>query len=242
MLHMPLSNYFRDSALGRLGRRVLRYAQIPGLLHLAILGCMEPVWARSEDVEPPAGYFFTRAREDELDEMAGCVGNDPATRAQLAELYRRFYAAGHQCAIVRTQDRMIGHLWAFSREYIVTIDDYKKTNLPFELDSNSVFTGNAFVAPEHRNRGVFQHLKLFLMREYPAKTRFYTWVDQTNTPSLAANRALGFEQLAVLRFAGPVSHSFLSLREASARAWTHFGRHWPRLRLDGRHLLSSTPR
>jgi hypothetical protein len=145
---------------------------------------------------------------------------------------------GSRCAIALHGDTVAGYIWCFSGEYMITLDDYRQRNLRVQLDPGSVFTGNAYVVPAHRQRGLFQRLKLFLMQTYPRDTRFYTWVNELNFPSLAANRRLGFRRLATLRFLGVFSRTLLFLRVMGGSRWRGFRTRWPVIKIEGERLLA----
>jgi hypothetical protein len=156
------------------------------------------------------------AGDSEVEQLAACAGHDPRQRARLAELYRGFFASGARCLSARRNGRVIGHLWAFTGEYTITVDDYRHTRIPVALDAHSVFTGNGYVVHELRNSGVFRQLKLRLIQAYPAGTSFYTWVDRRNDASLQVNRAVGYTPIAQVR-----------IRDLDA----------PALRLEGNRLI-----
>jgi GNAT superfamily N-acetyltransferase len=240
----------RHGGFTRVGQRLLASAHIPGLVSMVILGCSDPLPLAMADPATALDARFSCADEADLDAIAACADDDPPTRAQRLGLFRHFLAAGHCCAVARADDRVIGYVWAFAEAYLLTVDDYGHTRLPVGLEVGAIFTGNGYVTPSARNHGIFRHLKRYLMRQYPPGTPFYTSVNALNDASLAANRALGFTPLALVRFAGPLAHTRLSVCDLGTGHWTHFGRCWPaftiaatRLLVDTRplHAVSSAP-
>ena len=206
-----------------------------GLLWLAdvqILGLMGTV--ETQMFQPLAGYTFGFATLMNLDAILACA--PVADRAHLDVLFRKFFRTGSRCAIALNEARVVGYVWAFTGEYVITLDDYRRCNLNVRLDSRSVFTGNAYVMPQYRGRNLFQHLKLYLMQHYPSGTHFYSSIDDLNAPSLAASRRLGFRKLAMLRFVGVFSRTLLYVRETEDRRWRAFRTRWPILKLDGKRL------
>lgn len=243
-LSIRLEQFWRNLRRGgfaRLRNRLLRLAQIPGIVNLVILGCVDPALFDIDDKDSLPGYVFAEAYPREADELAACSTGDPESRARLQELFSQFFASGHRCVVARQDDRIIGHLWAFTNEYTITTDDYHLTRLPVTLDADSVFSGNAFVAQGHRNRGVFRQLKLYLMGKYPTGTHFYTWVDELNNASLAVNRALGFAPLAKLRVAIATPKPRVELRQEGSDAWTDIAPD-TRLSIAGMHIVIDNPK
>ncbi len=228
---------WRGGKLKRIFKRVLRYLRVPGTINLIVLGWAGPLLL---PIEAPAGYEFSLASETDVEEISACSNRDIAARAYSTTLFRQFFRAGHRCAVVRARGEMIGHLWAFKDEYIITLDDYRYTRLTIALETTSIFTGNAYIAPRHRDHGVFRQLKLYLMHQHARGTRFYAWVDELNGASLAANRVLGFEPLAVLRFGGSETQRQLSLQTFNSDEWLALDRPWPVLRIAENRLLIET--
>jgi len=144
-----------------------------------------------------AGYDFSLASPFDLDDILLCVPF--GDRRKLAELFRGFFARGFRCAIARNNSAVVGFNWAFTGECVITPDDYRHSTV-VSLDSRSIFTGNAYVAPEHRGRGVIRQLKSLLFGHYPKGTSFYTAVNDLNASSLRANTHMGFQQLATVRY------------------------------------------
>jgi GNAT superfamily N-acetyltransferase len=206
------------------------------LADIQILGLVEPVEAQT--FELLTGYTFGFATIMNLDAILDCA--PVVNREHLDVLFRKFFRDGSRCAIVLNEERVVGYMWAFTDEYVVTLDDYRRRNLSVRLDSRSVFTGNAYVASPHRGRGLFQRLKLYLMQHYPPGTHFYTSISDLNAPSIAANRRLGFSKLATLRFIGVFSRTLLYVREKESRQWRAFRTRWPNLKLDGIRLQTTS--
>jgi hypothetical protein len=220
----------RRGRLKRVGERIVRNLRSSRTINLIVLGCTRPALFPGET---PAGYEFSGAPEEEIREITACSSRTRSAGAYSTTLFRQFFRAGHRCVVARSQGRVVGHLWAFAGEYVVTVDDYRYTQLKIALDRMSVFTGNGYVDPHHRDHGVFRRLKLYLMHQYPAGTNFYAWVDESNAASLAANRALGFEPMAVLRFNGSPSRRQLTLHHLGGDQWIDLQRPWPTLRIAG---------
>lgn len=219
-----------------IGRRLLGSVHL-GSFHVVVLACRNPRLPAATDTARD-GFLLERVGTDRVQDLAACAGHNRRRRARLAELYRTFFAAGARCFVARLDDRMIGHLWAFSGEYTITVDDYRHTRLGLALDDGSVFTGNAHVTREFRNSGVFRQLKAFAVRDYPPGTRFYTWVDRMNDASLAVNRTMGYQPIARIRWTGRGARWNLALCPTGAASWTRLGRApWPRLRLAADRLL-----
>jgi GNAT superfamily N-acetyltransferase len=206
------------------------------LADIQILGLVDP--AETQTFQPLTGYSFEFATAMNLDAILACA--PVVDRKHLGMLFRGFFRDGFRCAIVLNEERVVGYMWAFTDEYVVTLDDYRRRNLSVRLDSRSVFTGNAYVASPHRGRGLFQRLKLYLMQHYPPDTYFYTSISDLNAPSLAANRKLGFSKLATLRFIGVFSRTLLYVREKESRQWRAFHTRWPNLKLDGIRLQTTS--
>lgn len=225
-------------------KRVLKVLAYYGFAHgsalwladIQILGLMDP--AEAQSFQPLTGYSFEFATSMDLDAILACA--PVVDREYLGLLFRKFFHDGSRCAIVLNEERVVGYLWAFTGEYVITLDDYRWRNLGVRLDSRSVFTGNAYVVSQHRGHGLFQRLKLYLMQHYPPGTHFYTSISDLNAPSLAANRRLGFSKLATLRFIGVFSHTLLYVREKENRRWRAFRTHWPNLKLDGIRLQTTS--
>jgi GNAT superfamily N-acetyltransferase len=221
-------------------KRVLKVLAYYGFAHgwalwladIEILGLVEPVDAQTFQLL--TGYTFGFATIMNLDAILACA--PVVDREHLGVLFRKFFRDGSRCAIVLNEERVVGYIWAFTGEYVVTLDDYRRRNLSVRLDSCSVFTGNAYVASQHRGRGLFQRLKLYLMQHYPPGTHFYTSISDLNAPSLAANHRLGFRKLAMLRFIGVFSRTLFYMREKDGRPWQAFRTRWPTLKLAGVQL------
>ncbi|MCR4347878.1 MAG: hypothetical protein NUV55_11845 [Sulfuricaulis sp.] len=232
--------HYREGGFVRIFKILASYGVANGgalwLADIQILRLMGAV--ETQTFQPLAGYTFGFATLMNLDAILVCAPN--ADRVHLDVMFRKFFRDGARCAVALNGERVVGYVWAFTGEYVITLDDYRRCNLNVRLDSRSVFTGNAYVIPPHRGRRLFQRLKLYLMQYYPPGTHFYTSIDDLNAPSLAANRRLGFRKLATLRFVGVFSRTMLYLREKDSQRWRAFRTHWPALKLDDGRLQTDS--
>ncbi len=186
----------------------------------------------TKPLKPLVGYAFGFAAESQLDAILSCVPD--AERDSLDKLFRRFFHDGCRCVVAYSQKRVVGYLWAFAGEYVITLDDYRRCCLRTRFPSGAVFTGNAYVMPTHRGHDLYQHMGLYLMSHYPAGTCFYASVNDLNVPSLTVNQRLGFTEMTTARFVGVFSRTLLYMREAGDSRWRRFPAPWPDLQLDGK--------
>ncbi len=228
--------HYREGGLWRVLKLLAFYGCAHGwalwLADMQILGLVGPVEPQALDQFP--GYSFGFATEMDIQMILSSV--PVIDRSHLERLFRRFFHDGSRCVIALFGSRVVGYMWAFSNKYVITLDDYRQRNLCVWLPSGAVFTGNAYVMPPHRGRGLFQRMKLYLMHDYPVGTNFYTSISDLNTPSLAANHKLGFRELATLRFVRVFSRTLLYVREKGERSWRPFRAGWPEPKLDGTRL------
>jgi hypothetical protein len=219
------------------GRRILKmlayYGSTTGfgawLADMRIL-CLSGA-AALQPLEPLAGYTFRFAGEADLPAILACVST--VERAYFDRLFHNFLRDGRRCVIALFEARVVGYLWAFTGEYVITLDDYRRRNVTVRLPANAAFIGNAFIASPHRSRGLYQRLTQYFMKQDPTFTNFYVLVSDLNTSSLAASHKLGFRELMTLRFVGLFSHTQLYIRETDVRRWRRFPAPWPSLKLDG---------
>lgn len=162
-----------------------------------------------------------------------------ADRNHLDRLFRKFFHEGHRCALVLCDGRVAGHLWAFTGQYVITLDDYHRSKLSVRLPPNAIFFGNAYVGAAHRGHGLYQRMSLYLMRRCPPGAYFYTAVSDLNAPSLAVNHKLGFKELAVVRFVHVFSCTLFYIRANAAHRWRSFLARQPDVELDGTRLRTS---
>jgi hypothetical protein len=202
------------------------------LADIQILG--RPGSVEAKPLEPLAGYYFGFATENQLNAILTCA--PVADRGALDKLFRRFFHDGYRCVVTFFEERVVGYLWAFTGEYVITLDGYRRCNLRARLPAGAVFTGNAYVTPSHRGRDLYQRMGLYLMRHYPLGTCFYAAVIDLNAPSLKVNHRLGFTEMATARFIGAFSRTLLYIRAAGSRRWRPFFTSCSDLRFDGARL------
>lgn len=159
-----------------------------------------------------------------------------ADRGKLRELFLDFFGRGFRCAIARHNDAVVGYNWGFTGGYTITVDDYRRHIARVNLQPGTVFTGNAYVRPEHRGRGVIRQLKRVLFSDYPTGTRFYTAISELNNSSLRANTRLGFEKLGTLRFTRTPFGNRLYLRANDGDRWACIDHATSSIQIDGRNL------
>ncbi len=190
----------------------------------------------------PADVVFSMADPSDLAAMVACTRGEEHP-ARLSALFTGFFAAGHNCAVARDQHGIVGYLWAFRGEYVLTFDAYGPHSMLVILEPNAVFTGNAFVRSDSRRRGIFRNLKHYLMRQYSPGTHFYTSINRENSASLTANRRLGFVPLATLRLLGLGSQAALWWRPADSAHWLRAGLRWPTMtmRPSAAHMTIGAP-
>lgn len=190
--------------------------------------------SETKTLQPLTGYTFAFATESDLNAILNSV--PVADRNHLDKLFRKFFHEGYRCVIVLFDDHVAGYLWAFTGEYVITADDYRRCNLSVRLPSGAVFIGNAYVVPAHRGHGLYRRMSLYLMWHCPPGACFYASISELNVPSLAVNHKLGFKELATVRFIGVFSHALLYIRENAAHRWRSFGTRRPNMELDGTRL------
>lgn len=233
--------HYRDGGIRRVLKHLAHYAcSHHWMLWMADMEVLGLAGSTESPVLPLLpGYTFRFATETDLEAILACV---PFTeRSQLDKLFSKFFHNGTRCTVVLFESRVVGYLWAFTGEYVITLDDYRRCNLQVHLPAGTLFTGTAYVEPLHRGRGLYQRLTSYLVSEYPSGTSFYTSVSDLNAPSLAANRKLGFSTVATLRFIGVLSYKLLYIRETGGRRWYPLSTHWPVLRVEGMHLRIESP-
>ena len=199
------------------------------LVDIRILGLVGA--SETKTLQPLTGYTFRFATESDLNAILTSVPD--ADRNHIDKLFRKFFHAGYRCVIVLFDKHVAGYLWAFTGEYVITADDYRRCNLGVRLPSGAVFIGNAYVVPAHRGHGLYRRMSLYLMRHCPPGACFYASISELNAPSLAVNHKLGFKELATVRFIGVFSRVLLYVREAGSHRWRWFHTRWSDLKFDG---------
>lgn len=216
------------------GKRIAYYgctqSWVLGLADVQILGLL--AFNPETGQESPDDCQCRLASPADLDAILLC--SPLADRSKLHKLFLEFFSRGSQCAVARHNDVVIGYNWAFTDNYIITIDDYRRHMARVELEPGTVFTGNAYVRPEHRGRGVIRKLKCALFSHFPSGTRFYTAVSNLNSSSLRANTRIGFEKLATLRFTRSPFGNRIYLRENGGGRWDYVGRTASIIQIEGR--------
>lgn len=203
-----------------------------GLADIQILGL--PEFSSGTGEAPPDDYLCLLASPADLDSILLC--SPPADRGKLRALFQEFFASGFHCAIARHRDAVIGYNWAFTGRYTITLDDYRRLTARVDLQPGTVFTGNAYVRPEYRGRGVIRQLKHVLFSHCPTGTRFYTAISELNHSSLRANLHVGFEKLAILRFARTPFGNHLYFRAGDGQRWENVGHAASAIQIDGREV------
>ena len=183
---------------------------------------------------PPSLYlpalenlFFSLAEPSDVAALMACTG---CSDIRLSRLFDDWFAAGHVCATARDETAIVGYVWAFTDEYVLTLDDYQKCSLPIAIEQGAIFTGTGFVHEAYRNRTLFRQLKYFLMQQYGTGTRFYSAINTLNLPSLKASDSLGFVPVAHLRFAGFGNRSSMWFQDLGSRGWRAAGMSWQQCR------------
>ena len=187
-------------------------------------------------------FTFSLADAGDVRLLAACSGLSESGR--LKRLFRQFFADGHLCAMVLSRAGIAGYMWGFRHQYVLTLDDYGPRSIPIRLQPSAVFTGNAYVRPELRGRGLFRRLKDFVMRQFPPATQFYSSINALNWPSLRVSEVLGFEAIASLRFMGLGHSTALWWQPAHEPAWRAAGLHWSSRSArveEGRLILQDQP-
>lgn len=233
----------------RLFQSVRRFGWKGVAKRIAYLGCTHSWMLGIADVQvlgltvydPTAGgreslsdYVFQLASPADLNAILLC--SPLAERDKLRTLFQGFFARGFRCAIARHNDTVVGYNWAFTGSYTITLDDYRHHTARVDLPPGTAFTGNAYVQPEHRGRGVIRKLKQLLFSRYPAGTRFYTAISELNRSSLRANTQVGFEKLATLRFTRTPFGNRVYLRAPDDCRWHYIGHTTTAIQIDGREV------
>jgi GNAT superfamily N-acetyltransferase len=228
--------HYRAGGFTRVLKHLLHYSCVHNwvlwLADIRILGLVGA--SETKTLQPLTGYTFGFATESDLNAILTSV--PVADRNQYDKLFRKFFHEGYRCVIVLFDKHVAGYLWAFTGEYVITLDDYRRCNLSVRLPSGAVFIGNAYVVPAHRGHGLYRRMSLYLMRHCPPNACFYASISDLNAPSLAVNHKLGFKELATVRFIGVFSHTLLYIRENATHRWRSFRTRRPNVELDGARL------
>lgn len=228
--------HYRAGGFARILKHLLDYGCVHHwvlwLADVKILGRVGT--AETKTLQPISGYTFRSATENDLDAILLCI--PVIDRSQLDSLFRKFFHDGYRCVFVLFDKQVVGYLWAFTGEYVITLDDYRRRNLRVSFPPDAIFIGNAYVTPAHRGHGLYQRMSLYLMERCPSSACFYVSISDLNAPSIAVNHKLGFTELATLRFIGVFRRTLLYMREKDSPRWRSFHTHWPDLRLDGTRM------
>lgn len=227
---------FRRFGWRGVGKRIAYYGcthdWMLGLADVQVLGLMK--FTPMTESASLTDYLFLLASPADLEAILLC--SPAADRVKLRKLFLDFFAGGFRCAIARHNDAVIGYNWAFTGSYTITVDDYRHHAARIELHPGTAFTGNAYVKPDYRGRGVIRQLKSVLFSHFPTGTQFYTAVSDLNLSSLRANTHLGFEKLATLRFTRSPFGNRLYLKSCNGDRWSYIGPAASAVQLDGREV------
>ena len=125
------------------------------------------------------------------------------------KLYEYFISNGNICFVAKSMnEKVVGHIWTFKNEYILTSDDYKKTNLKIPLNIYQRFLGNGFIEKEYRLKGIFPILMKSIVNEYCTNTTFFTAIDKSNRNSFNSHKRLGFQEVGNVNSIRILSHYF----------------------------------
>ncbi|MBI3779329.1 MAG: hypothetical protein HY274_10565 [Gammaproteobacteria bacterium] len=228
--------HYRAGGFTRVLKHLLHYGCVHHwVLWLADIWILGLAGAPTTKTFPPLTRYTLRlATESDLNAILTCV--PVADRNHLDRLFRKFFHEGHRCVVVLFDSHVAGHLWAFTGEYVITLDDYYRSNLSVRLPPNAVFFGNAYVGAAHRGQGLYQRMSLYIMQRCPPGAYFYTSVSDLNAPSLAVNHKLGFKELAIVRFIHVFPRTLLYIRANAAHGWRSFRARKPDTALDGTRL------
>jgi len=135
-------------------------------------------------------YSCAQADETSIEALLAC--SPEASRAVLRDSFQLFFAENARCYVVRRKDCVVGYVWLFSRQYVLTFDNYRSRNLTVALDDRTVFIGNAMIEENYHHKGLFQFLIRHAVGQLPSDTRVYSAADRTDDRSLSSHYRVGF--------------------------------------------------
>jgi GNAT superfamily N-acetyltransferase len=120
------------------------------------------------------------------EDVADVAAYSWATEAQLQQRL----AKGHLCVLTRHQGRVAGYTWADLREVNDAACD-------FPLGPGEAYLYDAFVAPEHRGRGLAPYLRYQCYEQLrrAGYDTFYSVSDYFNSPAIRFKRKLNAQPL-----------------------------------------------
>jgi len=216
-----LATYFQEGGVYEVLQRLTAAELLPEWL---LYFCEAQILRRDRPdlratVRPLVGYEYGQADSRAMEELLACSGaaGNPARR----RFFQDSFDHGAHCHVMRHDGRIVAFCWTFENTYLLTFDDYRRKTLVIALDPDSVFLGNVFVAAAHRRRGVSSHLINQVASQWPERTRLYSWVERTNTPSLQAHHHLGFVPLTYILCVTICGLTGYWIRPASETDWHH---------------------
>ena len=110
----------REGGFGRVLKVLASYGVGHGwalwMADIQILGLTDPLDIQT--FQPLAGYTFAFATLMNLDAILACA--PVVDRQHLGILFRKFFHDGSRCAIALNEGRVVGYIWAFTGEYVIT--------------------------------------------------------------------------------------------------------------------------
>jgi hypothetical protein len=162
-------------------------------------------------------YSCAEADATAIDALLAC--SPAAMRTALRRSFAWFFAEGARCYVVIHAGRVIGYVWVFSGEYVLTFDNYGRRNLTIPLDDRSVFIGNAMIEEDYHLRGLFQLLIRHAVRRLPPDTRVYSAADRTDDRSLLSHERIGFVRRARILCVTVLGIARFFRRDSEGQPW-----------------------
>lgn len=99
-------------------------------------------------------------READLRDLPFVISiNEEADQQEIIpKLYQDYFDQGRSCYIVEHNNQIVGYCWAFRNKYILTSDNYVRSNVELMLDNKTVFFGDGYVKPAYRLRGIYPYM------------------------------------------------------------------------------------
>jgi len=130
----------------------------------------------------------------ELKDVLDCFEGD-GSRDMRWRLFRSYLDRGARLHVVETKGKIVGYLWGFQSEYVLTYDDYVRSNIRLRMKEPAIFFGDGYVNPAYRMKGLWPFMMARVIAGYLEEgvTTFYANIDAYNKHSYDSHRRLGFQ-------------------------------------------------
>ena len=158
----------------------------------------------------PKNYIFREANRNDLPHIV-CINEDTDDQEYIRKLYRNYFDEGRICYVVEFKNQIVGYCWTFRDNYIVTYDNYRRSNVELIVDNETVFFGDGYIKPAYRLRGAYPVMMSGMIEDSRKKgtKKIIADILSVNDHSKRSHVSLGFSQVNSLYYISILTIDFL---------------------------------